>query len=258
MEKYKNFQPTRFDSKGLSGEYHGISEFWVAPCSQHRDSECLDRANFDGLLKALGGESKSVQVHRFGHWANGWFELILISPKAIKKVKIAEEIEQGLENYPVVDDDLYSEYESKENWQTVQNYSHELAEEIEQVFRITEVELTDSFLSWCLSEDLIICEHSSPYWKNLDTAVERKKLTVEILIEHDCEFQFCCNDFYGDNEEGFNFQSSEYPDLLNASLMRALARSSRKYNRKYKMTDGTEVEIPLWAYENEKQKKMAL
>lgn len=254
MEKYKNFQPTRFDAKGLSGEYHGISEFWVAPCSKHRDSECLDRANFDGLLKALGGESKSVQVHRFNHWANGWFELILISPKATKKVKIAEEIESGLENYPVVDDDLYSQYESEENWEIVKNYRHELAEEIEQVFRITEVELTDNFLDWCLSEGLIICEQSSPYWKNLDLAVERKKLTVETLIEHDVEFQFCCDNFYGDNEDGFNFQSSEYPDLLNASLMRALAQSKRQYT----MTDGTEVKIPLWAYENEKQEKMAL
>lgn len=250
MKKYKDFSPTQFDSKGLSGEYHGISKFLVAPCAQTRDSDCLERANFDALLKALGGESKSVQVHRFGHWANGWFELILISPKAKKKIKIADDIEAGLADYPVVDDALYSQYESEENWQSVQSCRHELAEEIEQVFRITEVALSDDFLSWCLREDLIICENgNAPYWKNLDDGV-----TVIDLIKHNCEFQFCCDNFYGDNEEGFNFQSREYPNLLDASLMRALARSERKY----KMSDDTEVAIPLWAYENEKQEKMAL
>ena len=57
---------------------------------------------------------------RFGHWACGWFELILVNPASDKHLKIAYQIKQDLDAYPVLDDDDYSEreYESHADYAT--------------------------------------------------------------------------------------------------------------------------------------------
>lgn len=118
MIRYKNFQPTAFDPRGLNCEEHGICEFFVLPVAHNRDSGVMTESNWHAALEMLGGESDVVQVHRFGHWANGWFELILIDPAAEDKVKTAEEIEATLADYPVLNDEDYSarEWEAAAHW----------------------------------------------------------------------------------------------------------------------------------------------
>ena len=119
MQTYSSFQPTGFDAKGLHADSLDIGSWLVLPCSQTRDSGTLDRSNFACALNELGGESDDVQVHRFGHWGPGWFELILVRPDS-PAAAIAEEIEASLENYPVLSDDHHSELEyteACENWQ---------------------------------------------------------------------------------------------------------------------------------------------
>ncbi len=118
MQTYKEFQPTGFDPKGLNAERYQIGDFLVLPCAQNRDSGCLDRSNFEVALKELGGESEDVQVHRFGHWGPGWFEIILVNPANEEKARIAEEIEASLENYSILDEFHYSELE----FETASNY----------------------------------------------------------------------------------------------------------------------------------------
>jgi hypothetical protein len=113
METYSEFRPTGFDSAGLAGERHGISAFKVF-LGQNRDSDCLTRSNFRSALQALGGESDTVQVHRFGHWACGWYELILIDPADESAMAIAEDIECGLADYPIVSEEDYSSLEYEE------------------------------------------------------------------------------------------------------------------------------------------------
>jgi len=96
-----------------------IGHMLVAPVGQNRGSEALERSNFETALKELGGESDTVQVHRFGHWAVGWHELILIDPQDTAAVKTAEDIEAALQDYPVLDDAHLSELELEEfheNW----------------------------------------------------------------------------------------------------------------------------------------------
>ena len=111
MELYKDFQPTGFDSRGLAGDRHNINNYLVLPCGRNRDSGDLDESNFHTALEILGGESDSVQVHRFGHWGCGWFELILVDSTDADKVAIAETIEATLSEYPVLDDSDFSERE---------------------------------------------------------------------------------------------------------------------------------------------------
>ena len=99
MKSYSEFRPTQFDSTGLGLDDQ--QNWLVAPVSQTRDSEALNRANFDATLRELGGESDTVQVHRFGHWGPGWFEIILIDATDTARVQIAQEIEDALSDYPI-------------------------------------------------------------------------------------------------------------------------------------------------------------
>jgi hypothetical protein len=117
MQKYKEFSPTQFDPKGLNADRYDIGEFLVVPVSRNRDSGPLEESNFNAALLELGGESELVQVHRFGHWGNGWFELILVDPTSDKAI-VAEEIEASLEDYPVLDD---SDFSARE-WEAAEEY----------------------------------------------------------------------------------------------------------------------------------------
>lgn len=116
MIKYSEFRPTSFDYKGL-----GLPEqqdWLVLGLSRNRDSGELDQSNFDAALKSLGGESDTVEVHRFGHWGPGWFEIILIKPGSTQ-VEIGESIEASLSDYPILDEEDFSsrEWESyTEGW----------------------------------------------------------------------------------------------------------------------------------------------
>ena len=83
--------------------------------SRNRDSDCLERSNFRSALKAIGGESEiegGVQVVREGHWAVGWIEWIAIPPGPSVALSKAIEIGESLEQYPVVDEEDFSELEN--------------------------------------------------------------------------------------------------------------------------------------------------
>ncbi|MEK6880567.1 MAG: hypothetical protein AABY22_13200 [Nanoarchaeota archaeon] len=80
---------------------------WFIVLGQNRDSNILDQSNFDCVLKHLGGEKENVEVRRFNHWGCGWFEIILVKPES-EECKLAEKIKQDLENYPLFDEQDYS------------------------------------------------------------------------------------------------------------------------------------------------------
>lgn len=112
MNTYKTFRPTSFDHAGIC--LPDNQDWLVAPVGRNRDSDCLAESNFGTFVKAMGGESENVQIHRFGHWANGWFEIVLINPAMPELVKLAQELEGSLENYPVLDENDFSEREHNE------------------------------------------------------------------------------------------------------------------------------------------------
>ena len=58
----------------------------------------------------MDGESETVEVHRFGHWGCGWFEIIIVDPTS-KHAAIAQSIKDDLENYPVLNEDDFCERE---------------------------------------------------------------------------------------------------------------------------------------------------
>lgn len=103
---------------------------------QHCDSDCLTRANFDAGLKAVRAvmskdsvplpvtdskhlfreptDESTVQTVRENHWAVGWVEWIAIHESDTAALQCADKIMDKLDDYPVVDENLWSEYEQTE------------------------------------------------------------------------------------------------------------------------------------------------
>lgn len=102
----------------MPDSYFGATwEGYYVFLGQNRDSDCVERSNFRAALKAIGGESEhegGVQVVREGHWACGWIEWIAIPFGPSKALVAACEIMEGLEAYPVVDEDDWSELETED------------------------------------------------------------------------------------------------------------------------------------------------
>lgn len=110
MQRYKDFRPTGFDPKGLALDDR---QDWLVFLGRNRDSDILTESNFDAALKALGGEGDDVEIHRFGHWACGWFEVILIRPDS-DAASLAVDMEVALDGYPVLDESDFSQRETEE------------------------------------------------------------------------------------------------------------------------------------------------
>jgi hypothetical protein len=103
MQPYREFQPTGFDPKGAFLEDER-QDWLVLPTGRNRDSGPYSLSNFDTALEMLGGESETVEVHRFGHWGPGWYEIIIVKPDTPAHDK-ALEIERSLKDYPILDEE---------------------------------------------------------------------------------------------------------------------------------------------------------
>jgi hypothetical protein len=110
MRTYSEFRPTSHDSAGLGLDDR--QSWLVAPCGTNRDAGAWTRSNWETQLASLG-DSDDVEVHRFGHWGPGWFEIAIVRPGS-DAAKEAERIESALEDYPVLDDEHFSQTEREE------------------------------------------------------------------------------------------------------------------------------------------------
>lgn len=103
-------------------DYYAGAEWpdWFVFLGRHRDCEAITRSNFECGLARLGGESATVQIVRERHWAVGWVEWIGIHESAADKLDAAETMLKKLEDYPVLDDEHFSDLEwteAGEAWQ---------------------------------------------------------------------------------------------------------------------------------------------
>ena len=115
------YRPENLKKWELPSNYMGDSwDDYYCFLGQHRDSDCLERSNFDCGIEQLGGELTDnndlelVLIVRDNHWAVGWIEWIAIHKTAIEQLKIADKIMSDLANYPVLNDEHFYELESEE------------------------------------------------------------------------------------------------------------------------------------------------
>ena len=107
MQKVRDvINPTPFDSSSNFVSHVDREEYFdlLVVLTRNWDSGVLEESNWRSALKLLGGESETVEIHRFGHWACGWYELLCVAAGS-KAHTIAARILEGLEDYPVVDED---------------------------------------------------------------------------------------------------------------------------------------------------------
>ena len=108
MQTLAQHKPTPFDHFAAAFFDAGDPrrDWLVLPVSITRDTGAFQESNFIAALKRLGGESETVEVHRFGHWGPGWYEIILADPSRATEV---EALYKALEDYPLLDEDDYNE-----------------------------------------------------------------------------------------------------------------------------------------------------
>lgn len=99
-----------------SSAYWGDKGEWLIAAAVHRDSRCLERSNFRCFDKQLraASEDGSVDIERFNHWAVGWVDYLIVNPASAETIKLAESIREKLDDYPVVDEQDFSELEMEE------------------------------------------------------------------------------------------------------------------------------------------------
>ena len=117
MKRLTEYRPTGFDSSiGSFFDSDDPRRNWiVCPVSITRDTGAFYQSNFDSCLKILGGESDTVEIHRFGHWGPGWFEVIIVDPSRMAEVQV---IADRLSDYPILDEDHFSQLEYDQQWET--------------------------------------------------------------------------------------------------------------------------------------------
>ena len=98
----------------LPPNYGGETYYEYFICvGQHRDSNLLDRSNFEAATKKLSEleqESESTWlIARANHWAVGWVEILLIHQDWTQGIDIGNGIMTDLADYPILDEDYYCE-----------------------------------------------------------------------------------------------------------------------------------------------------
>ena len=119
------FSPSPFDRSIAAFPELSEREGWlVAPVGRNRDSDTLGESNWYAQLAALGGESETVEVHRFGHWACGWYEVVIVAPGSPAQ-SVCEDLLSRLGDYPALDEDDWgaretaAAYESWDRWSVI-------------------------------------------------------------------------------------------------------------------------------------------
>lgn len=119
LTTYAKFRPTMCDALGLG--LPDRQDWLVAPVSHNRDSDVLTVSNWHVVKEDLEASDtgEDLEVHRFGHWGPGWFEIILVRPGS-ECAKKAEQWACSLADYPVACESDFSERElaeAEEVWQ---------------------------------------------------------------------------------------------------------------------------------------------
>lgn len=104
--------PFRPDEIADDNEWCGVG---IGPVGQTRDSEALDRSNFQTISEDLQERyPDEIEIMRFGHWACGWIEEIAYNVGNADLRNAVQAWRDKLDNYPVANEEHYSELEYDE------------------------------------------------------------------------------------------------------------------------------------------------
>lgn len=119
---YKLLEQNKFGNPDSYAGHRPSDDYVIV--NRHRDSGHLSESNFECISDHLKQKfpdlwSDKIYIFRAGHWACGWIEYLIIehdSPTAV--LEECEEILESLADYPVFNEDNFSERE----WNAAQEY----------------------------------------------------------------------------------------------------------------------------------------
>ena len=134
----ESYEPEHLNRWTRPDSYMGATwyDHYGSGVGRHRDSDCLERANFRAMLNALGFDADECAsddcplvddneptrvVVRENHWAVGWVEWIAVHYTDVDGLRIADERAARLQDYPILDEELWSEYEDTDCAETWSN-----------------------------------------------------------------------------------------------------------------------------------------
>lgn len=103
--------PTAHDSRHNLILYAPIPDDYDTLMCRNRDSDALTESNWRTALRELGGESDNVLIVRMDHWAVGWIEHLAVK-QGTSEHATATALEQKLEDYPILNENDFSELET--------------------------------------------------------------------------------------------------------------------------------------------------
>lgn len=110
----------RAEFAGPDSSYYGDNPEWLIVYATHRDSEAIERSNATEIqdrLSKVGEENEDWAIEGFGHWAVGHGEYIIVRPGTNAQTE-AELIQSELADYPVLNEDAYSDLEHEEAFES--------------------------------------------------------------------------------------------------------------------------------------------
>jgi len=118
LQRYSEHRPTAFDTHICDQ----LDHLWVAPVSISRDADLLTQSNWTVVSEEIlrNCYHEESDIHRFGHWACGWYEILLIHPEDKEALQIADKWAAHLADYPVACDEHFSRLEEEsaaDNWE---------------------------------------------------------------------------------------------------------------------------------------------
>lgn len=111
MKSFKHITPWTLPRHYMGKTWEG---YYVAPVGQSRDSDTVERSNWEEQLERIP-ESDTVIIVRERHWAVGWVEWVAIHESDTAALQAAEAIGEDLEDYPILNEDAWSALEFEEN-----------------------------------------------------------------------------------------------------------------------------------------------
>ena len=131
LPKYRDWAPTDFDceGKGLGWTVdEDRGEWLLAPVILTRDAGPLQRSNWETVAGELelGREefADDVEELEFGHWACGWFRVLIVRPDS-EAAALALEWAESLSGYGVADEERLAQLEAEEEDEAWENYGRD-------------------------------------------------------------------------------------------------------------------------------------
>ncbi len=102
--------------------YWGENDDWLTAVAMHRDSDALERSNFRVISSDLMARfPDDVTVETFSHWLVGHTEECLVRPDS-PAADAAQAWRDKLDDYPVADEDDFSEEETNESLESAAEF----------------------------------------------------------------------------------------------------------------------------------------